>query len=65
MSNSSLGSFTTATGGVLQLSSGYTLSNAGATLALGSGSQLTLAGTVAGGTVSDTGGGLISQSKAR
>ena len=61
VTTSGLGNFSTATGGALLLGSGYTLSNAGATLALSTGSQLTLAGTIAGGTVADSGGGLVSQ----
>jgi len=56
-----LGSFSTAAGSAVELASGYTISNTGASFSLGSGARLLLAGTIAGGTIADSGGGLVTQ----
>lgn len=53
----SLAGFSTGTGGVVDLEG--TLENAGNTLKLGAGRQLTLNGLIVGGTIADSGNGLI------
>ena len=59
VTTSGLGSFSTSTGGKIELESGYTLANSGTTLNVGSAAQLTLAGTISGGTIDDSGSGIV------